>query len=201
MENWKQVDGWFNEENEIFFEDCISKLNNPKIFYEVGTWKGRSTCCMAQLIKRKNINAKLYGIDTFLGSDEDIHRSEINILKSSNLTLLDVFKSNIKNCDVEDIIIPIVSTGTEASKNVKDNSLDFIYLDASHDYESVKEDIETWLPKMKKGSIISGDDYVVCWPGVIRAVNEVFSKMNKNVDIGGYVNNDNPVGTQWRVFL
>ena len=94
-----------------------------------------------------------------------------------------------------------MSTGTESSKKVKDNSLDFIYLDASHDYESVKEDIETWLPKMKKGSIISGDDYVVCWPGVIRAVNEVFSKMNKNVDIGGYVNNDNPVGTQWRVFL
>jgi hypothetical protein len=55
-----------------------------------------------------------------------------------------------------------------------------VYIDASHDYESVKEDIIAWLPKVKKGGIICGDDYTPGWPGVMRAVNEVFNnQVNK----------------------
>lgn len=201
MKNWKEVDGWFNLENELFFEDCLIKLNNPKIFYEIGSWKGRSTCCMAQLIQKNNIDAKLYAVDTFAGSGESIHNLEISRLSNQNLTLFDVFKQNINECGVCDVVTPIVSTGCDAAKNVEDSTLDFIYLDAAHDYESVKKDIETWLPKMKEGSIISGDDYAICWPGVIQSVNEIFSEMGKEVDIGGYTNKDNPIGTQWRVFL
>ena len=68
-------------------------------------------------------------------------------------------------------------------------------MDAAHDYESVKKDIETWLPKMKEGSIMTGDDYNSSWTGVIRAVDEVFLKIDKKVDFGGYNNG------QWRVFL
>lgn len=192
MKNWKEVDGWFNEINEKFFDSCIEKLNYPKVFYEVGSWKGRSTCCMAQLLKQKNIPVKLYAIDTFLGSGESIHNQEIENLKRKNLTLYDVFLSNILDCGVDDIVVPIKSTGEEACSKVENNSVDFLYLDAAHNYNSVKNDINMWIPKMKKGSIISGDDYVACWPGVIKAVNEIFKDLEKEVDI---------FETQWRVFL
>ena len=58
-----------------------------------------------------------------------------------------------------------------------------MYIDASHDYQSVKNDIESWITKVKPGGIICGDDYINGWPDVIRAVNEVFSK-NKISIIG-----------------
>lgn len=47
----------------------------------------------------------------------------------------------------------------EAVKNIPDGSLDFVFIDAIHLYEYVKEDIEQWLPKVRKGGILAGDDY------------------------------------------
>ena len=40
---------------------------------------------------------------------------------------------------------------------------------------NVKRDIENWLPKVRKGGILAGHDYVHTWPGVIQAVNESVS--------------------------
>jgi predicted O-methyltransferase YrrM len=60
------------------------------------------------------------------------------------------------------------------SKNYTNEYFDIVYIDASHEYEYVKEDILAWLPKVKKGGIICGDDYIIGWDGVILAVNEIF---------------------------
>ena len=64
-----------------------------------------------------------------------------------------------------------------AAARFSDASLDFVYLDAQHHYEAVKEDIELWLPKVKSGGVISGDDYADVQErdnifGVKRAVDE-----------------------------
>lgn len=50
-------------------------------------------------------------------------------------------------------------TSLEAVKEVEDSSLDFVFIDALHKYEAVKEDIQAWLPKIRKGGILAGDDY------------------------------------------
>ena len=48
----------------------------------------------------------------------------------------------------------------EKAKDFKDNSLDFVYLDARHDYAGVKEDLEAWWPKLKQGGLFAGHDFV-----------------------------------------
>ena len=73
----------------------------------------------------------------------------------------------------------IISKSHEAAKEFDDFSVDSIFIDAGHSYESVKKDIECWYPKMKKNSIISGHDYTEGWPGVMKAVNEFFGKPDK----------------------
>ena len=60
-----------------------------------------------------------------------------------------------------------------ASKRFNDNSLDFIFIDAAHDYKSVKADIDAWLPKIKPGGIIAGHDLHA--EGVKQAVIESFN--------------------------
>lgn len=52
------------------------------------------------------------------------------------------------------------------------DSLDVVLIDAIHLYRYVKQDILTWLPLIKPGKIITGDDYAD--PGVARAVDEIF---------------------------
>ncbi len=67
---------------------------------------------------------------------------------------------------------------TKAAATIPNNSLDFVFIDGAHDYESVCEDISAWVPKIKKGGLIIGDDYYEEFPGVIKAVNE-FAAKNK----------------------
>ncbi len=71
----------------------------------------------------------------------------------------------------------IYDKSKEAVKEFKDESLDFVYIDANHNYEFVKEDIELWYPKVKIGGIIGGHDYGPHESGVAKAVDEWAKKM------------------------
>jgi hypothetical protein len=50
-------------------------------------------------------------------------------------------------------------TSMEAVKDFEDGSLDFVYIDGSHTFENVYEDIVEWTKKIKVGGIISGHDW------------------------------------------
>lgn len=52
------------------------------------------------------------------------------------------------------------ATSEEAAPKFADGSLDFCYLDAQHDYPSIKRDLELWAPKVKPGGILAGHDWV-----------------------------------------
>lgn len=51
-------------------------------------------------------------------------------------------------------------TGREASTLFAPRSLDFVYLDARHDYAAVRQDLIDWTPVMKPGGILAGHDYL-----------------------------------------
>jgi hypothetical protein len=63
-------------------------------------------------------------------------------------------------------------TTDEAAKQIEDDSLDFVFIDADHSYEGCKGDIENWSPKVKAGGYVMGHD--ITWPGVKQAVEEFF---------------------------
>lgn len=48
---------------------------------------------------------------------------------------------------------------TEAAKLIAKESIDFIYIDARHDYCGVMEDLEAYWPLLRPGGIIAGHDY------------------------------------------
>jgi len=47
----------------------------------------------------------------------------------------------------------------DAVKEIKDGSLDFVYIDGCHDFNNAVMDIVSWAPKVKSGGIVSGHDY------------------------------------------
>jgi len=71
----------------------------------------------------------------------------------------------------------LICLSTEAAPFFADESLDFVFIDASHFYTTVKVDLECWVPKVKQGGLLVGHDYNSArdkrgkW-GVKRAVNE-----------------------------
>ena len=74
-------------------------------------------------------------------------------------------------------------TSVEAAKQYEDNSLFFVFIDGSHLYESVKEDIQAWLPKVKSGCFIGGHDIDQTeeFNGVRKAVDEVLGPGNVKI--------------------
>lgn len=67
-------------------------------------------------------------------------------------------------------------TSLQAVELIQDESLDLVYIDANHFYNSVRADILAWTPKVKKGGWIAGHDYTTAVDGgdVCKAVNEIF---------------------------
>lgn len=60
----------------------------------------------------------------------------------------------------------------DAAKDIPDGSLDFVYIDALHEFDNVMIDIICWASKVKIGGIVSGHDYTIQYTyGVINAVN------------------------------
>jgi predicted O-methyltransferase YrrM len=79
-----------------------------------------------------------------------------------------------------DHVTKIKGSSVDAANQFDDASIDFVYIDAAHDYENVKKDILAWIPKVKPGGFISGHDYRYD-PGiqVYEAVNEIFAQTHK----------------------
>jgi cephalosporin hydroxylase len=147
----------------------VTKHEDGAHFVEVGVFLGKSLSFLAVEIINSGKNIRLDAVDTFEGSPEKEVREK---------TLYDNFLQNIE--PIKDYINVIKSDSVEAAKQYEDNSLDFVYIDASHHYEYVKADILAWLPKIKAGGYIGGHDYTPPgYPGgtifgVYEAVNEIF---------------------------
>lgn len=47
----------------------------------------------------------------------------------------------------------------EAAARFDRHSLDFVYLDARHDYAGVTEDLNAWFEKVRPGGLMAGHDY------------------------------------------
>lgn len=78
-------------------------------------------------------------------------------------------------------------TSNEAVEKFADGSLDLVYIDANHTYEAVKTDIEAWLPKVRKGGIISWHDYRRRWSGVMNAVDEKFGNPDQTFEDSSWI--------------
>jgi hypothetical protein len=119
---------------------------------EVGVADGN----FAEQILSTNPNVtKLYGVDPYLKHDDyqDYRR------ESTFEAMLE--HAHAKLDKYGDRHSFIMEYSMDAVTGFKDNSLDFVYIDANHSYKTVMEDITEWSKKVKKGGIVCGDDYAL----------------------------------------
>ena len=93
-------------------------------------------------------------------------------------------------------------TSEQAAFVIPDKSLDFVYIDANHDYKFISQDIDLWYPKLKDGGILCGHDYY-CWEGffgVKRAVDEFIKETGWHLSVGRIINSSGN-GADWWIVL
>tara|TARA_B100001113_G_C21049810_1_gene596209 strand:- start:150 stop:929 length:780 start_codon:yes stop_codon:yes gene_type:complete len=124
-------------------------IPNDGVGVEVGVYKGHFS---EHLLK--TWNGILYMVDPWRPLDNYVDESNAKD-RYENIN------ETIKNIDgYDDRGRMMRMTSYQASKMFPDNSLDFVYIDANHNYESVKEDLKVWYPKVKKDGYLFGDDYL-----------------------------------------
>jgi predicted O-methyltransferase YrrM len=167
---YNKIYGYFDFSD--IYSYALNKFPNGR-FIEIGSWLGKSTCFMAEIIKENRLNVKFYTVDTFLGEVNAVDQQEI--VQKEGGSIYNRFLHNMKEAGVIDYVTPLMATSEAASRLFEDESFDFIFIDAEHLYDFVKQDLKNWYPKLKKGGIFAGHDYR---EGVKKAVDEFFKNTN-----------------------
>jgi predicted O-methyltransferase YrrM len=160
----------------------------PKNFLEVGVFQGvtsRNVCEKLNIIN--NGQFSFCGIDIFEDTNSNIDNKEMTekhnkisnpfkhllfnvILKKDLFSIESIYKFLKKFKDK--IHLYKGFSDTELLK-IDLSSIDMIFLDGGHSYETVSNDLSLILNSMKKGKIIICDDYDQINYGVKKAVDEL----------------------------
>ncbi len=175
---YRSIEGW--GAFLPLYADMVKKFPIGSRFVEVGSWLGKSAAFMAVEIENSGKQIEFVCVDPWLDGGPDLR--DTTYFKDLQVPqVYDIFLRNI--APVQHRIKAMRMMSTEAAAWMADESVDFLMLDGDHSYEAVDADLVHWMPKMRPGGVISGDDYT--WPGVERAVNERFSSGRIKTVING----------------
>lgn len=191
----EDVQGWGGHKE--FLRKMID-VSRPHTIFEVGSWKGKSALAMAECcyeLHRKEREERhqnpyqlqeIVCIDTWLGATEFVGKADDDPKRGLRRnfgypTVYFQFMANVWRAQQFNMVTPFPQTSTNAARFFKKNDLkaDLIYVDGSHEYDDVWQDLEMYYDllnvddPLKKGqALMFGDDYCQYWKGVIKAVNE-----------------------------
>ena len=158
------------------FLEFVAFLPDKVVMAEIGCYGGESTAYFT----KKAI--KIYCIDPWQTYTEKYPDG----FGGSTLTDLDEAERafDLVATRFPNIIVKMKGFSIKKVNEFINEFFDMVYIDANHEYEFVLADIKAWLPKIKKGGIISGHDFNHTDPhgtrvGVEQAVREVFGGPDK----------------------
>jgi predicted O-methyltransferase YrrM len=152
----------------------------PGDIAELGVYKGGTAHIILEATR--GTDKKLFLFDTF----EGLPPTGVLAIEKDNIENKDSFSNNsvelVKDflSQKSDFARVIFKKGffPQTAHGLESNKFSLVYLDADL-YQSMKDGLEFFYPRMNKGGIIVIDDYQSqCWPGTTQAVHE-FSQKNK----------------------
>lgn len=171
-----RVEGWTTDEELRWLAAVCS---GRALVIELGAWMGRSTIAMAAA-------DRVVSVDTWLGSPgEPDHQRRVR-------AGLDVRAEWLRNTACVSHRVEAVC-GDLRSAEFCDalvsrfrGAADVVFIDASHDEESVTQDIRLAKMLLARGGVLCGHDFNPNWPGVMAAV------------CGAVARTINPAGSIWQ---
>lgn len=148
---------------EKFFNDHP----HLKIGAEIGIAGGQH---INHLLKTTKLE-KIYGVDPYV---EVTWNTGVDVSEFGGLdSVYDAVKDSL--ADFNERIELVRKPSIDAADDFEDESLDFVFIDAMHDYENCLMDIKSWEPKVKSGGFVMGHDWAhLTYPDVSKAVLDFF---------------------------
>lgn len=173
MVTWRDLPGWFDYQE--LYDSAVERVPPHAVMVEVGCWQGRSLAYLADRVRASGKRINLWGVDHGVGTDSDTERPLHGpTLAACGGNTLGLLAANLRACGLADVAVPMGCTSLRAASLFPPASVDFVFLDAAHDYQNVRADLAAWWPAIKPGGVLSGHDYDDFWVGVVQAVDEYF---------------------------
>ena len=147
---YNNIDGWFTSHK--LYSEMVDRFPNGARFVEIGAWKGRSSAYMAVEIINSKKDIKFHAVDSWEWSEEYGGEPLMQVKDA----MYNHFIENIR--PVSDVVQVHRGYSHLVASQFEDESLDFVFVDAAHDYDNVVRDIISWLPKIKKTGVLAGHD-------------------------------------------
>jgi predicted O-methyltransferase YrrM len=162
---------------ELFEEEILSRIGNPSLIVEIGSFKGGSALRMAQVLGQRKMETPIVCIDTFLGDTTmwfERRERHFNLrFFAGRAEIYEVFLRNILVHEEDDRILPLPLSSHAGIRVCKHAHVkaDVVYLDSCHlEGETLMELERAYNDLLAPGGIIFGDDFVDFWPGVVNDV-------------------------------
>jgi hypothetical protein len=166
-----EIFGWFDFSD--IYDQAVIQSKDGDSMLEIGCYMGKSTAYLLEKIKSSGKEIDLHVVDLF--DTSNIFQSELyNGIINNSHSFEDIFDKNMSDLG----FCPKKHKGLSSDMFSKfdDNYFSMIFIDGSHDYKSVVDDMKLYYPKLKSGGIFAGHDYTQRDIGVIKAVNEFSEK-------------------------
>jgi hypothetical protein len=169
---WPSPTPWLKER----FVEFTSLMPKNAVVAEIGVQGGGFSAFALRYAQPK----KLFLIDCWKHQAVQIYDDpDANIPDYEQEKLYRAVKSRFKH-EIKSGQVKIIRAFSQnAVTQFPDEYFDWIYIDANHGYDAIKEDIRAWWPKVKKGGLMCGHDYILKPAyGVLKAVNEFLRDNN-----------------------
>ena len=152
----------------------INSRRNIKSMVEIGTYKGDS----ARIFHEMFDTSMIYCIDPWVSGYDDN-----DVASKSDMRQIE------QEFDYKTAILPRIIKLKGTSCDIKGlydlQSIELAYIDGCHRYLSVCSDLRFWHKRVTLA--IAGHDYVVHWPEVILAVDEIIGKPDEIFKDGSWL--------------
>ncbi len=121
----------------------VSELK-PRRIVELGSHHGYSFFAFCQAVREMGLKSECYAVDTWEGDEHAGFYGE------------DVYQAVRQHSQQEypEIATLLRKTFAEARADIEDGTVDLLHVDGRHLYEDVKEDFETWIPKLSENAVV-----------------------------------------------
>lgn len=165
----KEIEGWFDDQEadlliSTTLKACID-LPAPHSIVEIGSYHGKSTVVLGNVVKTFFPGVKVYAIDPHDGHVGATDQS-IESLPPS----LEMFKKNIENEGLAEVVEMIKNFSFNVSWELP---ISLLFIDGLHDYCNVARDFWHFSDWVKQGGYIAFHDYADYYPGVMAFVDEL----------------------------
>lgn len=161
--------------DHFHFEGELRALNRlgasvqpPNVIVEIGSYRGQSTCALAL-----HAQVPVYSIDCHVNGPDDFKADGAPLFSSEDRK---IWMENVLRIGRAEVVRPIELPSLLAAQVWGDMPpIGLLFIDACHEYECVRADLELWIGYLASGGLLAMHDNNK--PGVMQAIEEIASQL------------------------